>query len=74
MSARLLTLSKSIDKRMWPGESPLKQFSILTHETIQKLENRSAHVERLRDMSAEEIGMLLVFLVFGIISLKLRIL
>ena len=62
MSAKLLTLSKCIDKRMWPTESSLKQFPILTFETIHKLENKNAHVERLKDMSADEIGMLLVFL------------
>jgi hypothetical protein len=47
---------------MWPTESSLKQFPILTFETIHKLENKNAHVERLKDMSADEIGMLLVFL------------
>ena len=57
MSAKLLTLSKSIDKRLWPSENPLKQFSILTYETTSKLETKDAHVERLKDMSADEIGM-----------------
>lgn len=56
MSARLLTFSKSIDKRLWPDEHPLKQFSILTYETTKKLEDREAHIERLRDMTADEIG------------------
>ena len=60
MSAKLLAISKSIDKRLWPTENPLRQFPILTYETVNKLERKEAHVERLRDMSATEIGMLIV--------------
>jgi hypothetical protein len=61
MSAKLLAISKSIDKRLWPSEHPLRQFPILTYETMKKLEARNFDVERLRDMSADEIGMLCVF-------------
>ena len=64
MSAKLLTLGKSIDKRLWPSENPLRQFPILTYETLNKLETKNAHVERLRDMSSDEIGMAIVLLSF----------
>ena len=59
MASRLLRLSKSIDKRLWHDENPLRQFPILTYETVTKLERKDASLERLKDMTATEIGMLL---------------
>lgn len=61
MASRLLTLSKSIDKRLWHFKNPLRQFPILTHETLTKLERKEATLERLRDMTSDEIGMTLMF-------------
>ena len=45
-----------LDKRQWVFENPLRQFTILKHETLVKLEERKATVDRLRDMTADEIG------------------
>lgn len=57
MAYRLLGLSKMLDKRLWGTQNPLRQFTILTQETLVKLEDRKASVDRLRDMAADEIGM-----------------
>lgn len=59
MAYRLLGLCKMLDKRLWGFENPLRQFTILKNETLVKLEERKATVDRLRDMTADEIGMLL---------------
>ena len=55
-AARLLTLSKSLYHRMWSFEHPLKQFHWLKDDVIGKLEARKATMERLGDMTSEEIG------------------
>ncbi|KAH3727122.1 hypothetical protein DPMN_053047 [Dreissena polymorpha] len=57
MAGRLLNLSKTIDKRIWGFETPLRQFSILSPEIINKLEAGKMKIERLREMDAKEIGM-----------------
>ena len=56
MAYRLLGLCKMLDKRQWVFENPMRQFTILKHETLFKLEERKATVDRLRDMTADEIG------------------
>lgn len=56
MAYRLLGLCKMLDKRLWGFENPLRQFTILNQETLVKLEDRKAVIDRLRDMTADEIG------------------
>ena len=56
MAGKLLTLCKTVDKRLWGFENPLRQFAILNHETLSKLEAKKATIHRLRDMQANEIG------------------
>ena len=56
MAGRLLNLCKTIDKRLWGFENPLRQFPILTSEILNKLEAKKLTVDRLRDMDPKEIG------------------
>ena len=57
LANRLLTLSKTIDKRLWHDENPLRQFSsILKPEILNKLEGRRATLAVLRDMTPSDIG------------------
>eukprot|EP00118_Oscarella_pearsei_P012973 m.99165 g.99165 ORF g.99165 m.99165 type:complete len:2211 (+) comp37045_c0_seq2:40-6672(+) len=56
MAGRLLTLCKSVDRRLWSFENSLRQFSSLSHEIQTKLEIQKLTVDRMRDMRAEEIG------------------
>ena len=58
MAYRLLGLCKMLDKRLWGFQNPLRQFTILKPETLVKLEGKNATVDRLRDMTADEIGKL----------------
>jgi activating signal cointegrator complex subunit 3 len=53
---KLLSLSKSIEKRMWPFENPLYQFSVLPSEIIEKLVSRRVSLEQIYDSSSDEIG------------------
>ena len=56
MAARMLTLCKCMDHRQWGFEHPLRQFGRLPSELVDKLEARKTPLDRLKDMSADEIG------------------
>lgn len=56
MASRLLNLSKTLDKRLWGFEHPLRQFTILPVEILNKLETRKLSMDKLREMDAKEIG------------------
>ena len=60
LAETLLTLSKTVDLRIWPHQHTLRQFeTTLSPDTLYRLETRDATVERLWDMSPSEIGSLL---------------
>ncbi|OTB06369.1 hypothetical protein M426DRAFT_319104 [Hypoxylon sp. CI-4A] len=54
----LLTLAKSIEKRIWPFQHPLHQFDLPKSVLNQIDEKDSLSVESLRDMEPAEIGSL----------------
>lgn len=56
MTGRLLEQCKTIDKRLWAFEHPLRQFPILPAEILDKLEKKRLTVERLKEMDPKEIG------------------
>ena len=56
LAGKLLTLSKSIESRLWDFEHPLKQFNRLSTDIVEKLDSRNISLERLSDMTADEIG------------------
>ncbi|KAM4632986.1 activating signal cointegrator 1 complex subunit 3 [Polymixia lowei] len=59
MTYRLLTLCKVIDKRLWGFAHPLRQFSILPHTVLARLEERKLTVDQLKEMRKDEIGHML---------------
>eukprot|EP00850_Spirogloea_muscicola_P003370 SM000013S26539 [mRNA] locus=s13:882491:898189:- [translate_table: standard] len=60
MAAMLLEYCKSVDRRVWPHQHPLRQFdSMLSLEVLHKLEERGAEMDRLYDMDEKEIGALI---------------
>ena len=58
MATLFLSLSKSIDRRMRPDQTPLRQFDELPYDVIRRLEEVDANVNRLIDMNSKEIGQL----------------
>ncbi|KAI0380049.1 Sec63-domain-containing protein [Hypomontagnella monticulosa] len=54
----LLTLAKSIEKRIWPFQNPLHQFDLPKSVLNQIDEKENLTIEALRDMEAAEIGSL----------------
>ena len=56
MASRLLTLCKTVDKRLWGYETPLRQFPILSTEILTKIEARRLKIDKLREMDSKEIG------------------
>lgn len=70
MASRLLNLSKTIDKRIWGFESPLRQFSILTPDIINKIEARKLTIDQLKEMTSQEIGHMIHHVKMGSIVKK----
>lgn len=56
MAGRLLSLSKTIEKRLWGFEHPLRQFPFLQAEIFRKIEARKLTIDRLKEMDPNEIG------------------
>uniref|UniRef100_A0A1D2A263 Activating signal cointegrator 1 complex subunit 3 n=1 Tax=Auxenochlorella protothecoides TaxID=3075 RepID=A0A1D2A263_AUXPR len=55
-----LTMCKCFERKLWPDAHPLWQYeSSLRFELIQKVEDRNLSMERLAEMTAQEIGDLL---------------
>ncbi|KAJ3300578.1 activating signal cointegrator 1 complex subunit [Borealophlyctis nickersoniae] len=66
VSSVILSLCKSVDRRMWSFEHPLSQFD-LPVEIIHKLENsgKNMSIEQMRDMDPMEIGNLIRHMKMG---------
>lgn len=58
MALRMLTLCKTVDKRLWGWEHPLRQCEGLSFEILRKLEEKNLTIEQMKDMDAKEIGMI----------------
>ena len=56
MAGRLLQLSKIIERRLWGFENPLRQFTYLPVEILQKIEAKKLSLDMLREASATDIG------------------
>lgn len=54
-SKTMLSLCKSIDRRMWAFDHPLSQFD-LSEPILRNLRAKNPSIEQLRDMSAPELG------------------
>ena len=59
LADKTLELAKMIDKRMWPTQSPLRQFKKLPLEIVEKLEKRDFQWSRLYDLNHQELGNLI---------------
>jgi activating signal cointegrator complex subunit 3 len=53
-----LTISKALERRLWPEQHPLWQFegAPLRAELLRKLEDRGLHLDALADMTPADIG------------------
>lgn len=54
-SKTMLSICKSIDRRMWAFDHPLAQFD-LSEAILRNLRNTNPSIETLRDLSAPELG------------------
>ncbi|OAD58452.1 Activating signal cointegrator 1 complex subunit 3 [Eufriesea mexicana] len=59
MAGRLLEIAKVLEVRQWSYNSPLCQFSCLSSEIIDKIEQYDLTIDRLNNMSVKEIGNIL---------------
>lgn len=56
LAGRFLIISQMFEKQQWFFETPLRQFTTLSQEIIDKLETRNIDIDKLREMDAKEIG------------------
>lgn len=56
LAGRLLMMSKMFERQMWDFQTPLRQFTCIPFDIIEKIENRGLSIYALREMSAREIG------------------
>ncbi|XP_075226483.1 activating signal cointegrator 1 complex subunit obelus isoform X4 [Lycorma delicatula] len=59
MAGRFLAFSQMFEREQWEVESEMRQFNILSHEIIFKLEEKNHTVHDLREMDSKEIGLML---------------
>ncbi|CAK9814213.1 Activating signal cointegrator 1 complex subunit 3 [Anthophora plagiata] len=59
MAGRLLEMAKMLEIQQWSHINPLCQFSCLSSEVIEKIEQYDLTIDRLNDMSVKEIGEIL---------------
>lgn len=59
MATRFLTLAQMFEQQQWNMETPMRQFRILGPDIIHKIDEKRLTVEKLRDMDAKDIGILL---------------
>ncbi|KAH9490921.1 activating signal cointegrator 1 complex subunit [Bulinus truncatus] len=65
LASRLLEICKMIDKRLWFFENPMRQFSILSPEILNKLESKKLLPEKMKEMDSKEIGLMVSHLKMG---------
>lgn len=60
LSGRMLNVCKAIEKQLWHFQSPMRQFeSVLSYEILSKIEDKNLTLDRMRDMGANELGVML---------------
>ena len=58
LAGRMLRFSKCVERQMWDWEHPLKQHPGVKPDLVAKLETRNFTIEKLRELDAKEIGLL----------------
>ena len=56
LAGKLHQMALMLEHQQWQWQSPLRQFTILTHDIIEKIEKRDLSVQAIREMDAKEIG------------------
>lgn len=56
LAGRLLTMSKMFERQMWDWMTPMRQFTMIPFDVIEKIEDRGLSVHALREMSSREVS------------------
>ncbi|KAL7288666.1 hypothetical protein TKK_0017394 [Trichogramma kaykai] len=59
MASRILEMAKMLELQQWDHMSPLRQFFCLPYEIVQKIEDRDISIEKLKDLSVTDIGIMI---------------
>ena len=61
LAMKCLELCKMVDRKMWPSQSPLRQFKGIPEGILKKIEKIEFPWDRFYDLTAQEIGELIRF-------------
>ena len=57
LTAKMLSMCKMVERRLWSSQSPLRQFSSIPDAIVRKLEkNSDIHWERYYDLKPQDLG------------------
>jgi pre-mRNA-splicing helicase BRR2 len=56
LAHRLLNLCKTVDRRAWATQSPLRQFKGIPEKAVRSLERNNFTMDRLYDLNSQELG------------------
>ncbi|XP_065574248.1 activating signal cointegrator 1 complex subunit 3-like [Artemia franciscana] len=59
LTARLLKVALMFERQMWDFENPLRQFTTLGHDLLEKIEDKKLTIDRVREMDSKELGILI---------------
>lgn len=59
LAGRLLQMSKMFERQMWDFQTPLRQFTRIPFDIIEKIESSGLSITAMRDMDPKEIGEIL---------------
>ncbi|CAH1400990.1 unnamed protein product [Nezara viridula] len=59
LAGKLHQMALMMEHQQWQWETPLRQFTVLTHDIIEKIEKRDLSVQAIREMDSREIGIFL---------------
>lgn len=56
LAGRMLMMCKMFERQMWDFETPMRQFTRITWDLIEKIEQKGLSVAAIREMDASEMG------------------
>lgn len=59
LTDKALNLCKMVNRRMWGSQTPLRQFTGIPRDLLQRVEKKELPWERYYDLSSQEIGELI---------------
>lgn len=59
LAGRCLTVAQAFEQRMWPYQSPVRQFPEIPLTVIETIENHNMNIQDLKEMDVKDLGHLI---------------